>query len=62
MSTMRPFLAEDLFRFNHINLDPLTETYNMAFYMQYLSRWPGLCASYEDPSGRLMGYIIGKVL
>lgn len=33
MSTLRPFAAEDLFKFNHINLDPLTETYSVQFYM-----------------------------
>ncbi|CAM9342792.1 unnamed protein product [Ectocarpus fasciculatus] len=60
MSTLRPFQATDLFKFNHINLDPLTETYNIPFYLTYLSSWPSLCASYEDPSGRLMGYILGK--
>lgn len=33
MSTLRPFEANDLFKFNHVNLDPLTETYSMQFYM-----------------------------
>ena len=33
---MRQFEAEDLFKFNHINMDPLTETYNIPFYMQYV--------------------------
>lgn len=60
MTTMRPFRADDLFKFNHINLDPLTETYHIPFYMQYLSQWPSLCSSFEDPSGRLMGYVLGK--
>lgn len=89
MSTLRPFEANDLFKFNHVNLDPLTETYSMQFYMvqymprlthcmhacnasdivfmipvclqQYLTTWPGMCASYEDANGRLMGYIIGDL-
>lgn len=60
MSSIRPFQADDLFKFNHINLDSLTETYNIPFYMQYLSTWPQMCASFEDPHGRLMGYILGK--
>mmetsp|Transcript_5474 Transcript_5474/g.7580 ORF Transcript_5474/g.7580 Transcript_5474/m.7580 type:complete len:174 (+) Transcript_5474:45-566(+) len=60
MSTLRPFQVNDLFSFNHINLDPLTETYNLSFYMQYISRWPSMCASYSDANGRLMGYILGK--
>jgi hypothetical protein len=33
MTTLRPFTADDLFKFNHINLDPLTETYSSQFYM-----------------------------
>jgi hypothetical protein len=34
MSTTRQFKCEDLLRFNGVNLDVLTETYNMAFYLQ----------------------------
>lgn len=60
MTTLRPFQCTDLFKFNHINLDPLTETYNISFYMTYVSTWPSLCATYEDSNGRLMGYILGK--
>mmetsp|Transcript_15829 Transcript_15829/g.23825 ORF Transcript_15829/g.23825 Transcript_15829/m.23825 type:complete len:176 (-) Transcript_15829:68-595(-) len=60
MTSFRPMRADDLFKFNHINLDPLTETYNTSFYLQYLSTWPGYCSVFEDPSGRLMGYILGK--
>ena len=60
MTTLRPFEAEDLFRFNHINMYPLTETYNIPFYMQYCATWPSLCATYEDNNGRLMGYVLGK--
>jgi hypothetical protein len=40
MTTLRPFRMEDLFKFNNINLDVLTETYNMPFYMSYMSKWP----------------------
>jgi ribosomal protein S18 acetylase RimI-like enzyme len=39
MTTLRPFSCDDLFRYNNINLDPLTETYNLAFYLMYMSRW-----------------------
>ena len=41
MSTMRQFTCDDLFRFNGINLDPLTETYGLSFYLKYMARWPG---------------------
>ena len=29
---------DDLFRFNNVNLDVLTETYNMPFYLRYEDR------------------------
>jgi len=60
MTTMRSFSAFDLLRFNNVNLDPLTETYNMPFYLQYLAKWPDLCFAAEAPGGRAMGYILGK--
>jgi N-terminal acetyltransferase B complex catalytic subunit len=60
MTTIRAFQANDLFKFNHINLDPLTETYHNPFYTQYMAQWPSMCATFEDPSGRLMGYVLGK--
>jgi len=41
-------------------LDVWTETYGIGFYLSYLSRWPDLCCTQEAPSGRLMGYVLGK--
>ncbi len=38
MTTLRQFTCDDMFRFNNINMDPLTETYGVAFYLQYLAR------------------------
>jgi N12 class adenine-specific DNA methylase len=40
MTTLRQFKMDDLLKFNNVNLDVLTETYNMSFYMSYMSRWP----------------------
>ncbi|KAE9391399.1 acyl-CoA N-acyltransferase [Gymnopus androsaceus JB14] len=60
MSVLRPFKATDMFKFNNVNLDIWTETYNIGFYLHYLSRWPDLCCVQEAPSGRMMGYVIGK--
>ncbi|KAF5346150.1 hypothetical protein D9758_009940 [Tetrapyrgos nigripes] len=70
MSVLRPFRASDMFKFNNVNLDIWTETvtlrndnemqYNIGFYLHYLSRWPDLCCVQEAPSGRMMGYVIGK--
>ena len=42
MSELRRFRATDLFHFNPINLDRLTETYNLSFYLSYMSTWPDL--------------------
>ena len=60
MTTTRPFVAADLFRFNNVNLDVLTETYNQPFYLQYHSTWPAYNVVQEAPSGDIMGYILGK--
>jgi len=60
MTTIRPFTCDDMFRFNNVNLDPLTETYGIGFYLQYLSRWPEYFQVAESPSGEIMGYIMGK--
>lgn len=53
-------ICSDLFKFNNVNLDPLTETYGLAFYMQYLAQWPEYFQVAESPSGEIMGYIMGK--
>ncbi|XP_038073408.1 N-alpha-acetyltransferase 20-like [Patiria miniata] len=60
MTTVRPFTCEDLFKFNNVNLDPLTETYGVAFYLQYLAHWPEYFQVCESASGKIMGYIMGK--
>lgn len=61
MTTLRQFRIEDILKFNNINLDVLTETYNGAFYMAYLSRWPESFVVAEGPhGGKLMGYVLGK--
>eukprot|EP00752_Nemacystus_decipiens_P005625 g5090.t1 len=60
MSTTRRFCCDDLLKFNNINLDVLTETYNMPFYLQYLTTWPEYFLMKEAPDGTPMGYIMGK--
>ncbi|XP_028316814.1 N-alpha-acetyltransferase 20 [Gouania willdenowi] len=42
------------------SLGPLTETYGIPFYLQYLAHWPEYFIVAEAPSGELMGYIMGK--
>ncbi|KAI1726015.1 N-alpha-acetyltransferase 20 [Ditylenchus destructor] len=58
MTTIRPFEPTDLFRFNNVNLDPLTETYGLTFYLQYLINWPEYFQVAEHPNGQIMGYIM----
>jgi len=60
MTTLRPFRVDDLFAFNNVNLDPLTETYNQPFYLTYLVKWPEYFQAQEAPDGKLMGYVMGK--
>ncbi|CAO3630475.1 unnamed protein product [Cunninghamella blakesleeana] len=59
MSLLRRFKATDLFEFNNVNLDVLTETYNISFYLQYLAQWP-IFSLYKSPHNCLMGYVMGK--
>ncbi|KAJ2963894.1 hypothetical protein NQZ79_g1054 [Umbelopsis isabellina] len=42
------------------NLDVLTETYNISFYLQYLARWPDLFSVQTTAKGNVMGYVMGK--
>jgi len=46
----------DLLSFNPCNLDHLTETYNIGFYMEYLTKWPELCQIIEGIDGQIEGY------
>ncbi|CAJ1904781.1 unnamed protein product [Sphenostylis stenocarpa] len=61
MTTIHRFCCNDLLRFASVNLDHLTETFNMSFYMTYLARWPDYFHVAEGPGNRIMGYIMGKV-
>ncbi|CAJ1950514.1 unnamed protein product [Cylindrotheca closterium] len=60
MTTIRQFKMDDLLKFNNINLDYLTETYYMSFYMSYMSQWPEAFTVAEAANGSLMGYNLGK--
>ena len=51
MASVRPMTAEDLFHFNAYNLDSLTETFSVAYYMHYLLKWPELCRVIENYNG-----------
>lgn len=52
--------CNDLLTYNSVNLDILTETYHLPFYLTYLSTWPEYCQVAEGPGQQTMGYILGK--
>ncbi|KAJ7514388.1 hypothetical protein O6H91_23G042100 [Diphasiastrum complanatum] len=60
MTTIRRFRCTDLLRMSHVNLDHLTETFNMSFYLSYLAKWPDYCLVAEGVNNHMMGYIMGK--
>lgn len=61
MSTLRPFSIYDMYKFNNVNLDILTETYRTDFYGKYLAVWSEYCVSSVNSIGMIEGYILGKV-
>jgi len=60
MTSIRPFQMTDLFKFNNVNLDVLTETFNMPFYFSYLSQFPEVFTVAEAPDKSIMGYMLAK--
>ena len=56
MTTLRDFHLLDLLSFNKVNLDPLTETYSMSFYMMYMARWPEYFRIARSVNNDIMGY------
>ena len=56
MTSLRPFHALDIFKFNSTNLDPLTETYDLNFYYSYIARWPHLFNVAEGEDGKIDAY------
>ncbi|KAF1815791.1 acyl-CoA N-acyltransferase [Eremomyces bilateralis CBS 781.70] len=61
MASVRPMVASDLFKLSTCNLDHLTETYGVNFYLDYLTKWPELCRVLEGQDGQIEGYILGKL-
>lgn len=56
MTSLKPFTCFDLFKFNKVNFDPLTETYALSFYMTYMARWPDYFKKIENTRGDVVGY------
>lgn len=56
MSFIRRMTPIDLLSLNLTNLDPLTENYDIGFYLNYLMRWPSLFSAVQDRSEGIVGY------
>ena len=61
MTSLRPMTCSDLFDFNAVNFDGLTETFSLDFYYGYLEKWPQYQVMARDSNGFCQGYMIGKV-
>jgi len=59
MPNFRRVEPSDLFCLNLCNLDPLTENYDLEFYMTYLMTWPSYFQCIEE-HGQIVGYVMGK--
>ena len=49
MTSIRRFRCTDLFRISSVNLDALTETYQLSYYMTYAIRWPDCFTVAQQP-------------
>lgn len=56
MSSIKRTSPLDVLSLNLTNLDPLTENYDLGFYLNYLMRWPSLFNSVKDRSEGIVGY------
>ena len=56
MSTIRGFRIFDMLEYNNINLDILTETFNVNFYGKYIIKWPEYCIAIINNIGTFQGY------
>ncbi|KAH8339383.1 hypothetical protein KR059_003708 [Drosophila kikkawai] len=62
MTTLREMQFDDLFKFNSLVFDALTEVYSLTFFVKHLLEFPGLSQIALAPGSeaRRMGYIFGK--
>ena len=61
MSTIREFSIYDMLKFNNVNLDILTETYDTNFYGKYIAIWNEYNVTSQNSNGMIEAYILGKV-
>ncbi|KAE8683138.1 N-alpha-acetyltransferase 20 [Hibiscus syriacus] len=60
MATIHRFCCNDLLRFTFVNLEHLTNTFSMSFYLTYLACWPDYFQVAEGLGKLIMCYILGK--
>ncbi|EDV94046.1 N-alpha-acetyltransferase 20 [Drosophila grimshawi] len=60
MTSLRALQLDDLFKFNALVFDPLTEVYHLGFFLRHLALWPELAVAATAPDGQLVGFIFGK--
>lgn len=56
MSSIERMSPLDLLDLNLTNLDPLTENYDLGFYLNYLNKWPSLFSTVKDRDAGIVGY------
>jgi len=56
MSSIERMSPLDLLNLNQTNLDPLTENYDLGFYLNYLNKWPSLFSTVKDRDDGIVGY------
>lgn len=56
MTSITRMTPLDLLSMNLTNLDPLTENYDLSFYLSYLTRWPSLFSKVKDEEAGVVGY------
>ena len=56
MSSIERMSPLDLLNLNLTNLDPLTENYDIGFYLNYLNKWPSLFSAVKDHEAGIVGY------
>jgi N-terminal acetyltransferase B complex catalytic subunit len=56
MSSIERMSPLDLLDLNLTNLDPLTENYDLGFYLNYLNKWPSLFSTVKDHDAGIVGY------
>jgi peptide alpha-N-acetyltransferase len=58
---IRPGQVEDLLQIQACNLLCLPENYQMKYYFYHMLSWPQLLYVAEDPSGKIVGYVLAKM-